>query len=57
VLAIAFCAVLMAFLSRTTWAAFLAWLALGLVVYFAYARPRSLLNQAEAAPEVLPIGK
>jgi APA family basic amino acid/polyamine antiporter len=57
VLAIAFCAVLMAFLSRTTWAAFLAWLALGLVVYFAYARPRSLLNQAEPAPEVLPIGK
>jgi len=44
-LAIAFCAVLMAFLSKTTWAAFLAWLALGLVVYFAYARQRSLLNQ------------
>jgi len=45
-LAIAFCAVLMAFLSKTTWAAFLAWLALGLAVYFAYARPRSLLNRA-----------
>jgi APA family basic amino acid/polyamine antiporter len=45
VLAIAFCAVLMAFLSKTTWIAFLAWLALGLVVYFGYARQRSLLNQ------------
>jgi len=44
VLAIAFCAVLMAFLSRTTWAAFLTWLVLGLVVYFGYARQRSLLN-------------
>jgi APA family basic amino acid/polyamine antiporter len=44
VLAIVFCAVLMAFLSRTTWAAFLAWLALGLAVYFGYARRRSLLN-------------
>jgi APA family basic amino acid/polyamine antiporter len=36
----------MAFLSRTTWAAFLAWLALGLVVYFAYARQRSLLHRS-----------
>jgi APA family basic amino acid/polyamine antiporter len=45
-LAIAFCAVPMAFLSRTTWAAFLIWLALGLLVYFAYARQRSLLNKA-----------
>jgi APA family basic amino acid/polyamine antiporter len=44
-LAIAFCAVLMAFLSRTTWAAFLAWLAFGLVIYFAYARQRSLLHR------------
>ena len=35
---------LMAFLSRTTWAAFLTWLALGPVIYFAYARQRSLLN-------------
>lgn len=43
-LAIAFCAILMAFLSKTTWAAFLIWLALGLVVYFTYARQRSLLN-------------
>jgi APA family basic amino acid/polyamine antiporter len=43
-LAIAFCVVLMGFLSRTTWLAFLAWLALGLVVYFGYARQRSLLN-------------
>jgi APA family basic amino acid/polyamine antiporter len=42
-LAVAFCAVLMAFLSRTTWAAFLIWLAIGLVVYFGYARQRSLL--------------
>jgi APA family basic amino acid/polyamine antiporter len=43
-LAVAFCAVLMAFLGRTTWIAFLAWLAIGLVVYFGYARKRSLLN-------------
>ncbi|TFW30033.1 amino acid permease [Massilia arenosa] len=49
ILAILFCATLMAFLSRTTWIAFLAWLAIGLVVYFTYARKHSLLNQQAAA--------
>jgi APA family basic amino acid/polyamine antiporter len=52
-LAIAFCATLMSFLSATTWIAFLVWLAIGLVVYFAYARHRSVLNKpAEVAPAV-----
>jgi APA family basic amino acid/polyamine antiporter len=48
-LAVAFCATLMAFLGKTTWIAFLAWLAVGLLVYFGYARKHSLLNQASAA--------
>jgi APA family basic amino acid/polyamine antiporter len=43
-LAIIFCLALMSFLSATTWMAFLIWLAIGLVVYFGYARSRSLLN-------------
>jgi APA family basic amino acid/polyamine antiporter len=52
-LAIAFCVTLMSFLSATTWIAFLVWLAVGLVVYFAYARHRSVLNKpAEVAPAV-----
>jgi APA family basic amino acid/polyamine antiporter len=43
----------MSFLSATTWIAFLVWLAVGLVVYFAYARHRSVLNKpAEVAPAV-----
>ncbi|AKU20471.1 MULTISPECIES: amino acid permease [unclassified Massilia] len=45
-LAVAFCFVLMAYLSLTTWIAFGIWLAIGLVVYFGYARQRSLLNKA-----------
>ncbi|MFC5513417.1 amino acid permease [Massilia jejuensis] len=44
-LAIAFCLALMSFLSATTWIAFGVWLLLGLVVYFGYARSRSLLNK------------
>ncbi len=44
-LAIIFCVVLMSFLSVTTWIAFGIWLLLGLVVYFGYARSRSLLNK------------
>ena len=44
-LAIVFCGALMAFLSAITWIAFLIWLAIGLVVYFTYARHHSLLNQ------------
>ncbi len=43
-LAIAFCIVLMAFLSATTWIAFGIWLLIGLVIYFGYARRRSLLH-------------
>ena len=43
-LAIAFCITLTVFLQATTWIAFLVWLAIGLVVYFTYARQRSLLN-------------
>ncbi len=44
-LAIAFCIVLMAFLSVTTWIAFGIWLLIGLVIYFGYARRRSLLHE------------
>jgi APA family basic amino acid/polyamine antiporter len=35
----------MSFLSWHTWVAFAIWLVLGLVVYFGYARSRSLLNK------------
>ncbi len=44
-LAIVFCLALMSFLSWHTWVAFAIWLVLGLVVYFGYARSRSLLNK------------
>ncbi len=44
ILAILFCLALMSFLSVTTWIAFGIWLLLGVIVYFAYARKRSLLN-------------
>ncbi len=44
-LAIIFCVALMSFLSWTTWVAFIIWLALGLAVYFLYARQRSLLGK------------
>jgi len=44
-LAILFCLALMSFLSWHTWVAFVLWLVLGLVVYFGYARSRSLLNK------------
>jgi basic amino acid/polyamine antiporter, APA family len=47
-LAICFCVALMAFLTTTTWIAFGIWLAIGLVVYFGYARHHSLLNKAAA---------
>ncbi|MDH4553702.1 amino acid permease [Pseudomonas sp. BN417] len=43
-LAIGFCLTLMTFLQAATWIAFGAWLLIGLAVYFAYARKRSLLN-------------
>jgi APA family basic amino acid/polyamine antiporter len=44
ILAIIFCLVLMSFLSWHTWVAFAIWLSIGAVVYFTYARSRSLLN-------------
>jgi APA family basic amino acid/polyamine antiporter len=44
-LAVAFCVTLMSFLSTITWIAFVIWLALGLVVYFGYARSRSVLSR------------
>ena len=47
-LAVIFCLALMSFLSWHTWVAFIIWLAIGLVVYFTYARQRSLLNQQQA---------
>ncbi|UVW30392.1 amino acid permease [Massilia sp. H6] len=47
-LAIVFCLALMSFLSWHTWVAFGIWLVLGLVVYFGYARKRSLLNDTVA---------
>jgi APA family basic amino acid/polyamine antiporter len=44
-LAVAFCLALMFFLSLLTWIAFLLWLTIGLLIYFFYARHRSVLNQ------------
>jgi len=44
-LAVIFCVTLMAYLSWFTWVAFIIWLAIGLVVYFGYARKHSLLNK------------
>ncbi|MBB2918437.1 amino acid permease [Cupriavidus alkaliphilus] len=45
-LSIGFCLFLMAHLQALTWAAFLVWLALGLVIYFAYARRNAVLHSA-----------
>ncbi|MGX4644204.1 amino acid permease [Massilia sp. SYSU DXS3249] len=47
-LAILFCLTLMSFLSWHTWVAFVVWLALGLVIYFVYARHHSKLNGKQA---------
>ncbi|WP_374360114.1 amino acid permease [Pseudoduganella danionis] len=44
-LAVAFCVMLMVYLSAFTWVAFGVWLLLGLAVYFGYARKHSLLNK------------
>ncbi|WP_308936667.1 amino acid permease [Duganella radicis] len=44
-LAVIFCVTLMAYLSWFTWVAFMIWLAIGLVIYFGYARKHSLLNK------------
>jgi APA family basic amino acid/polyamine antiporter len=43
-LAVIFCITLMCYLSWITWVAFGIWLVIGLVIYFGYARKRSLLN-------------
>lgn len=43
-LAVILCVGLMTFLSWITWMAFSIWLAIGLVIYFGYARRRSLLH-------------
>ena len=45
-LAVIFCGVLMTYLTAITWIAFGIWLVIGLVVYFGYARHRSVLNLA-----------
>ncbi|SFU98807.1 amino acid permease [Pseudoduganella namucuonensis] len=47
-LAVIMCVVLMSFLTLFTWIAFGIWLVIGLVVYFGYARQRSLLHVAAA---------
>jgi basic amino acid/polyamine antiporter, APA family len=41
---------LISFLAPATWLRFLAWFVIGLVIYFAYSRRRSVLNQTQ--PEV-----
>ncbi|SFS50822.1 amino acid permease [Marininema halotolerans] len=43
--AIAFCVFLMSRLKAITWAAFLIWLVIGLIIYFTYSRRNSTLNQ------------
>jgi APA family basic amino acid/polyamine antiporter len=47
-LAILFCVFLMAQLGALTWACFLIWLCIGLLVYFGYARSRALVAGARA---------
>lgn len=43
-LAVILCVGLMTFLSWVTWVAFTIWLVIGLIIYFGYARKRSLLH-------------
>ena len=43
-LSVGFCVFLMAHLQALTWAAFLAWLAIGLAIYFLYARRNAVLH-------------
>jgi basic amino acid/polyamine antiporter, APA family len=45
ILSIAFCLILMLGLPLQTWISFFIWLAIGLVIYFVYSKPRSLLAQ------------
>ncbi|MEG1051847.1 MAG: amino acid permease [Janthinobacterium sp.] len=46
-LAVILCVGLMTFLSWVTWVAFTIWLVIGLVIYFGYARRRSLLHMPQ----------
>jgi APA family basic amino acid/polyamine antiporter len=48
-LSIACCLLLMAGLTLENWLRFFLWLAIGLVIYFAYSRRRSALNAAQGA--------
>ena len=43
-LAVIFCVMLMTYLSWHTWVAFVIWMVIGLVIYFAYARKNSAMN-------------
>jgi len=49
ILAIVFCVFLMIQLASLTWICFVVWLLIGLVVYFSYARSRSLLAPANSS--------
>jgi APA family basic amino acid/polyamine antiporter len=49
ILAVLACVTLMMFLAVDTWLRFLAWMVIGLVVYFAYGRRHSRLNPASQA--------
>lgn len=57
-LAVVACVTLMTYLQPLTWLAFGVWLAIGLVVYFAYARHHSLLTRQEpvSEPPALAVG-
>lgn len=44
ILSVAFCVFLMAYLQAFTWIAFLSWMALGLAIYFLYARRNAVLH-------------
>ncbi len=46
-LAVLFCGYLTLQLPKTTWISFVVWLAIGLVIYFAYGRKHSHLNKVE----------
>ncbi len=52
VLSIVFCGVLMAGLPIITWARFLIWLVIGLVIYFSYSRHRSEFSARNTASNV-----
>jgi basic amino acid/polyamine antiporter, APA family len=51
---IAICLILMLALPSTTWVRFAGWMALGLLIYFAYGRRRSRLGNASRPPSGSP---